>query len=520
MHQTSVKKILFLSANPSDTSTLRLGEEVREIEEGLRRSRYRDQFEMISKWAVRTQDLYRYLLDVQPQIIHFSGHGIEEEGIVLEDDTGVSKLVATDALENLFKIFSNKGIECVLLNSCFSEVQAEAIGKYIPYVIGMSKGIEDQSAIVFSTGFYDALAAGETIQFAYQLGCSAIQISGLRESKIPVIKTGKTLNFNKKTPDVVKSALKRREITYLKELVQVHSDSIEPSHQAEISILLTDRSGWETACSSASNDTELLFWKARGNLLMGDYEDSATTLLDLLQLNNNSHEFRFKCLRNLGNAFIDCDVYDVAFNLLEIAQNMLDLFQSNKAEIEVLTDFARCMYRQGDMNKAFRYAQRAIKICNKENNIYREQIISTEIIKGYLIQSIMNKSQNAQVENSLMEFENMQSRMESINRDLNNSVGITSWNVVKALRLFIKGERDSCYEELARIFRATQNNPFNFYGSYESAKLILALLADASYSNIEINRAYEYVMKMNREKQLVSALVTDARLKVVLKGLS
>ncbi len=39
-----IKKILILSANPQDTARLRLDKEVREIEEGLKRSKERDQF--------------------------------------------------------------------------------------------------------------------------------------------------------------------------------------------------------------------------------------------------------------------------------------------------------------------------------------------------------------------------------------------------------------------------------------------------------------------------------------------
>jgi hypothetical protein len=39
-----VKKILILSANPKDTSQLRLDEDVREIEAGMERCKYRDRF--------------------------------------------------------------------------------------------------------------------------------------------------------------------------------------------------------------------------------------------------------------------------------------------------------------------------------------------------------------------------------------------------------------------------------------------------------------------------------------------
>ncbi|MGB3788254.1 MAG: hypothetical protein WA949_09595 [Phormidesmis sp.] len=74
--EPSKKVILFLAANPVSTRPLRLDEEVREIESGLRRSTHCDRFELKQRWAVRTRDLQRALLDCRPQIVHFSGHGV------------------------------------------------------------------------------------------------------------------------------------------------------------------------------------------------------------------------------------------------------------------------------------------------------------------------------------------------------------------------------------------------------------------------------------------------------------
>ncbi len=108
--QNTVKKILFLSANPKNTDKLRLEEEVREIEEGLKRSCYGDQFNLISKWAVRSRDFYRYMLDIQPQIVHFSGHGGGEHGIVLEDETAKVQFLQTNQLAGMFKLFAKNEV--------------------------------------------------------------------------------------------------------------------------------------------------------------------------------------------------------------------------------------------------------------------------------------------------------------------------------------------------------------------------------------------------------------------------
>ncbi len=180
-----VKTILVLAANPKNTSSLRLGEEVREIDEGLRRASQREQFRLEQKWAVRQRDFYRAILDYQPQIVHFSGHGTGSDGIVLEDETDLPVQVNALALTSMFKLFATKGVECVLLNACYSEVQAKAISQHVNYVIGMNQAVGDKAAIAFSVAFYDALAAGEQMEFAYELGCS--QLVNYLEQQTPVL---------------------------------------------------------------------------------------------------------------------------------------------------------------------------------------------------------------------------------------------------------------------------------------------------------------------------------------------
>jgi hypothetical protein len=189
-----MKRILFLAANPKDTSPLRLDEEVREIENGLQRAKERKQFALVQKWAVRPRDIRRAMLDVEPHIVHFSGHGASSEGLVFEDqETGYAKSIDIDALADLFSLFSDR-VECVVLNACYSESQAQAISQHISYVVGMSKAVGDRAAIEFAVGFYDALGAGRSIEFAYKLGCNAIHLQGIPEHLTPILikKTGES----------------------------------------------------------------------------------------------------------------------------------------------------------------------------------------------------------------------------------------------------------------------------------------------------------------------------------------
>ena len=192
-HNTGVKTILILAANPINTSRLRLDEEVREITAALKRAKNRFLFEIVTGWATRVEDLHRALLEYQPTIVHFCGHGDGSNGLVLENDFGQVQLVSTEALARLFGLFQNM-IECVLLNACYSLAQAEAIHQHIDYVVGMNQVIGDVAAIKFATGFYDALGAGLLIEDCFEIGCTLLDLQGVPENSTPVLKARRRRN--------------------------------------------------------------------------------------------------------------------------------------------------------------------------------------------------------------------------------------------------------------------------------------------------------------------------------------
>jgi hypothetical protein len=187
------RKILFLSANPPGTGSLRLSTEVKRIREGLQRSQNRDLFVLREIWDVNPTSLRRAMMDEKPNIVHFSGHGTGERELILEGyDEGTTSFASSNALEALFRFASENQehkLECIILNACHTEYQAEAISKNIDYVIGMSESIPDSIAIEFSAGFYDALFSGKTIKSAYEMGLIAIKFKNIVGDSIPVLKT-------------------------------------------------------------------------------------------------------------------------------------------------------------------------------------------------------------------------------------------------------------------------------------------------------------------------------------------
>lgn len=176
-------RILFLGSSPEGAVGLRLDQEVRDIDLALRQSEFRDHFDLRQQHAVRINDLQPALLRHRPQILHFSGHG-QADGLYLEDETGQARKVPGSVVARILAVFK-KQIRCVVLNACYSRDQAEEIAKDIDCVVGMSSAVDDRSAIRFSAAFYQALAFGESVEMAFNLGCAQVDLTSLGEGDLP-----------------------------------------------------------------------------------------------------------------------------------------------------------------------------------------------------------------------------------------------------------------------------------------------------------------------------------------------
>jgi len=179
-------KILFLSANPKDSTPLRLEEEARAIDKKLEETPFRRTFEFVPVFALRVSDLQQHLMRYSPQIVHFSGHGSSTGEIILEDGAGNCRAVPIDGLKTLFAL-EGRNVVCVVLNACSSEGQASAIAAHIPFVIGMSGAIGAEAALSFAVAFYQALGYGRTIWQALELAKCQIQLDGLPGHGVPTL---------------------------------------------------------------------------------------------------------------------------------------------------------------------------------------------------------------------------------------------------------------------------------------------------------------------------------------------
>ncbi|MGC2368125.1 MAG: hypothetical protein WA474_03605, partial [Candidatus Sulfotelmatobacter sp.] len=114
-------KVLILAANPPDTETLRIDQEIREIQRTIRSGKDRDNIEVRIQLAVGPADISQALLDHEPRLVHFAGHGGGPDGsIAAEDDYGLARIVPVDGLAHLFRDFG-ASVGCILVNACDTE---------------------------------------------------------------------------------------------------------------------------------------------------------------------------------------------------------------------------------------------------------------------------------------------------------------------------------------------------------------------------------------------------------------
>ena len=96
------------------------------------------------------------MLDIEPQILHFSGHG-EGGAIYLEDDAANARPIGAAAFANFLTNFPS--VQCVVLNACYSEELGAAINASVPFVVGMETAVEIRRYRL-AVALYDVLGSG------------------------------------------------------------------------------------------------------------------------------------------------------------------------------------------------------------------------------------------------------------------------------------------------------------------------------------------------------------------------
>ncbi|WP_246880619.1 CHAT domain-containing protein [Sporosarcina sp. 6E9] len=187
--------VLFMASNPLDAPQLRLDEEARAIQEMIRKSEHRDSVSFETRWATRALDVIQAINEENPAIIHFSGHGSDDDEVVFQDNQGNAKLVSKEAIVQTMMSTSDE-IKLVFFNTCFSYGQAKAVVQHVDAAIGMTTTIGDEAARVFSAQFYSAIGFGLSVTKAFEQGKAALMLEGIPEEDTPELYVKEGLDPN------------------------------------------------------------------------------------------------------------------------------------------------------------------------------------------------------------------------------------------------------------------------------------------------------------------------------------
>jgi CHAT domain-containing protein len=190
--------VLYLTANPDKRNALRVDVEVRQVNEAVRGSLLRDRIVIHQSPAADIDSLIDGLNDHRPGIVHFSGHGYS--GGVAVDHAKVKrpkgKVMTFDALGRALKA-TDSPPSVVVLNACQSAGSRKALLPPAQAIIVMKDSISDLAATAFSTKFYAAVAAGQSVKSAFEQGRVAISSVSINESATPELITAKGVDAGK-----------------------------------------------------------------------------------------------------------------------------------------------------------------------------------------------------------------------------------------------------------------------------------------------------------------------------------
>lgn len=118
--------------------------------------------------AVDLDELQRALHELDPHILHFSGHS-EVGGLWLRNADGASVFVSAAKLKQIIRTTA-KRLRLIVLCSCRSAPQAELLKALVDCTVGTTADVLDEAAIAFSRRFYEALTHGSSVQLAFDQG--------------------------------------------------------------------------------------------------------------------------------------------------------------------------------------------------------------------------------------------------------------------------------------------------------------------------------------------------------------
>jgi hypothetical protein len=179
--------VLFLSANPDDSSPLDVEQEQKRIVTVRDGSRHQDKARIEGLPDLDLPALAKSLRLHRPTAIHFCGHGDDTGALVMRDEHGSPFEMHPDGLAKLLS-FQKDTTRIVVLSACYSDMLAARLVHDIECVVGMRDTVSDAAAILFAQTFYGALFDGETVARAFETAAAAVQARYNDEKETPILR--------------------------------------------------------------------------------------------------------------------------------------------------------------------------------------------------------------------------------------------------------------------------------------------------------------------------------------------
>ncbi len=182
-------RVLYLAAAPSggppeqehDVDT-----DFDTLQEAVAAAGARARFRCLRVNGVRPQDLAQRLNVWKPHIVHFSGHGLHGKGLIFTDDLGAPVIAHAAGLRDLFRAAPSEHLSLVVLMTCYSRTLARAVAPYVKIAaLGVEDRLEDADATAFNHAFYGALAAGRSVQQAYDQAIGLVRFAAVSARNRP-----------------------------------------------------------------------------------------------------------------------------------------------------------------------------------------------------------------------------------------------------------------------------------------------------------------------------------------------
>jgi hypothetical protein len=175
--------VLFIVADESDSSRIRLDQEFEAILAALGHQKMGSQFRWKRHYLPNLDDAMRDD-EFKARIVHIIGHPGGPDALMASGEMGARRYEAAALAATLHQVA--RDVSCVILSACFSVEQAAAMASEVPYVIGIHADIGD-AVMSFAADFYQSLSAGRSIAEAHEIASNRVRLEGVPEDRIPTL---------------------------------------------------------------------------------------------------------------------------------------------------------------------------------------------------------------------------------------------------------------------------------------------------------------------------------------------